>query len=127
MYKHSNGAKYTGCWLDDAQDGYGIYSKIIIYFVIKNKISLFQGYDYNQISKFYFYLKFQRKLLSFLSFNLKGIETWMDGSCYQGEYKKGKKHGLGTYQWTDGSKYEGQWEDNCLNGYVNFLKILTKI
>ena len=25
LYKHSNGANYTGYWLDDAQDGYGIY------------------------------------------------------------------------------------------------------
>ena len=44
----------------------------------------------------------------------------MDGSCYKGVYKNGKKHGFGTYQWTDGSKYQGQWEDNCLNGYVNY-------
>lgn len=53
----------------------------------------------------------------------------MDGSCYQGEYKKGKKHGYGTYQWTDGSRYQGQWEDNCLNGFVifNFTLIKFKI
>ena len=48
-----------------------------------------------------------------------GIETWNDGSCYQGEYIRGKKHGYGVYKWTDGSKYQGEWEDNCLNGYVN--------
>jgi len=48
----------------------------------------------------------------------------LDGSCYQGEYKNGKKHGYGTYYWTDSSKYKGQWEDNCLNGYVN--KFFTK-
>ncbi len=50
----------------------------------------------------------------------------MDQSCYRGEYKKGKKHGYGTYQWTDGSKYQGQWEDNCLNGFVIYY-LLTKI
>lgn len=48
----------------------------------------------------------------------KGIETWSDGSCYQGEYKRGKKNGFGIYRWADGSRYEGEWEENCLNGYV---------
>jgi hypothetical protein len=55
---------------------------------------------------------------STFNFKFEGIETWNDGSCFQGEYSKGKKHGYGIYKWTDGSKYHGQWENNCLTGYV---------
>jgi hypothetical protein len=27
----------------------------------------------------------------------KGTETWADGSCYQGDYANGRKHGVGGY------------------------------
>jgi hypothetical protein len=32
-----------------------------------------------------------------------------DGGSYIGEFKDGKKHGLGTYTWTDGEQYVGEW------------------
>lgn len=50
--------------------------------------------------------------------NNKGVETWSDGSKYEGDYKDGKKEGIGTYQWIDGSKYNGTWENNKINGKV---------
>lgn len=30
LYKHSNGANYSGFWLDDAQEGYGKLRKDFI-------------------------------------------------------------------------------------------------
>lgn len=38
-----------------------------------------------------------------------GVETWPDGSKYEGEYKNGKKNGKGAYAWSDGSYYVGEW------------------
>jgi len=29
----------------------------------------------------------------------KGVEFWNDNSRYEGEYFKGKKHGMGSYTW----------------------------
>ena len=37
----------------------------------------------------------------------KGVETWHEGSQYEGDYVLGKKEGLGKYIWADGSEYEG--------------------
>lgn len=30
-----------------------------------------------------------------------GHEIWPDGAEYTGDYKKGKKHGFGTFRWGD--------------------------
>ena len=32
-------------------------------------------------------------------------------NCYEGEYKDGKWHGIGTYTFTDGGRYEGEFKD----------------
>jgi len=47
-----------------------------------------------------------------------GVETWSDGSKYEGEYVAGKKQGKGKYIWADGSQYDGDWVDNKISGYV---------
>lgn len=44
------------------------------------------------------------------------METWADGSCYEGYYVEGKKHGKGNYMWSDGSQYFGDWFDNKISG-----------
>ena len=68
-----------------------------------------------------------------------GIETWADGSRYEGYYKAGKKHGngnftkgpihnfSGTYTWADGSKYVGNWVENKISGFVNYLLIFINV
>jgi hypothetical protein len=48
----------------------------------------------------------------------KGVETWNDGSKYEGNYVNGKKQDKGTYTWADGSKYDGEWNDNKICGKV---------
>lgn len=40
------------------------------------------------------------------------MESWHDGSKYEGHYKEGMKHGQGLYEWNDGSFYEGAWVNN---------------
>ena len=45
------------------------------------------------------------------------MEKWPDGSVFVGQYKEGKKNGLGKYEWADGAIYEGEWEDNEIAGY----------
>lgn len=47
-----------------------------------------------------------------------GVETWEDGSRYEGHYKAGMKHGSGTYAWADKSVYTGEWSNNKINGKV---------
>jgi hypothetical protein len=39
----------------------------------------------------------------------KGIETWMDGRRYEGDFKNGKKDGEGTFYWPSGQTYIGSW------------------
>ena len=46
-----------------------------------------------------------------------GIESWIDGTNYEGQYKDGKKNGKGRFVWSDQSIYEGKLKDNMLEGY----------
>jgi hypothetical protein len=43
--------------------------------------------------------------------NAKGIDT------YEGEFKQGNKHGIGTYIWPDGPRYQGNYADDRRNGF----------
>ncbi len=47
------------------------------------------------------------------------METWPDGSFYNGEYKQGRKNGLGKFKWGDGSEYEGEFYENNIHGRGN--------
>ena len=47
------------------------------------------------------------------------METWPDGSFYHGEYKQGRKNGLGKFKWGDGSEYEGEFYENNIHGKGN--------
>jgi 1-phosphatidylinositol-4-phosphate 5-kinase len=39
--------------------------------------------------------------------NGNGVYRSVDGSFYEGEWRKGVKHGHGNESWIDGSHYEG--------------------
>ena len=41
-----------------------------------------------------------------------GVETWDDGTEYEGQFKDGKKHGKGSITYPDGSTYSGQLKDD---------------
>ena len=40
-----------------------------------------------------------------------------DENEYYGEWKEGKKQGMGVLIWPDQKKYIGQFEDDKMNGY----------
>lgn len=47
-----------------------------------------------------------------------GLESWPDGSYYQGEFVCGLKEGIGVMRWPDGVIFEGEWQNNAPHGYV---------
>ena len=47
----------------------------------------------------------------------------MGDTCYYfGEFKLGKKNGIGTYKWIDDSSYEGEIKNNLFDGYGIYKK-----
>ncbi|MBF0623349.1 MAG: hypothetical protein HQL82_00930 [Magnetococcales bacterium] len=45
-----------------------------------------------------------------------GEARFVNGNLYRGQYRKGRKHGRGTFIWRDGRMYDGQWRDGRMNG-----------
>ena len=46
-----------------------------------------------------------------------GIETWPDGTTYQGSYEMGKKNGVGKFSWNDTNEmYQGYFKDDQFHG-----------
>ncbi len=45
------------------------------------------------------------------------IQTWPDGTRYEGGWADGKKHGQGIFTWPSGQRYEGEWKDDKKNGH----------
>jgi len=39
-----------------------------------------------------------------------GYEVFKSGNTYKGEYSEGKVHGEGIYKWKDGQTYDGTWK-----------------
>jgi len=48
--------------------------------------------------------------------NGRGVVTWNDGSSYDGEWKDGRRAGLGSQTYANGRKYVGQWKRNKIHG-----------
>ena len=46
-----------------------------------------------------------------------GVETWVDGSRYEGEFRDDNRNGHGVFAWPDGGRYEGAWRDDKRNGH----------
>jgi hypothetical protein len=46
------------------------------------------------------------------------IDTYEDGSKYEGEWKNGKQHGRGVYYRSNGTiAYEGDFKNGKMHGY----------
>ncbi len=52
--------------------------------------------------------------------NGKGKMTYNNGN-YFGEWKDGKKNGIGQYTWKEGDVYEGEWKDNKRSGKGKYI------
>ena len=48
----------------------------------------------------------------------RGIQTWIDGSRYEGYWKNDKANIKGKLIHADGDIYEGEWLNNSISGYV---------
>ena len=48
--------------------------------------------------------------------NTNGMCKFLNGNCYEGEFRNGKMEGVGRYLWTDGNSYEGQVLGNRIEG-----------
>lgn len=46
-----------------------------------------------------------------------------NGDYYDGEWNRGKFHGIGVYQWKDGRMYEGEWKDGIPEGKGRYIYI----
>lgn len=46
----------------------------------------------------------------------RGVETFKLGSYYKGEFRNGKKEGLGRYVSSSGSVYEGEFRNELFDG-----------
>ena len=57
--------------------------------------------------------------VSMFIYNL-GVMKYKDGSVYKGQWKKGKKHGNGTFQLEGGGIYDGDFIDGVACGYGLF-------
>lgn len=51
----------------------------------------------------------------------KGIQIWMDGSIYEGWWRKDKTHGHGRVIHANGDVYIGTWKNDMANGFGEFL------
>ena len=43
-----------------------------------------------------------------------------DGSSYEGEFREGMRHGVGTYVWPDGDTFHGCWRENQQEGHGTY-------
>ncbi|CAG9322195.1 unnamed protein product [Blepharisma stoltei] len=50
-----------------------------------------------------------------------GVESWPDGSKFEGSYRDGFKNGQGKFVWVDGSHYEGGFVNNEIEGVGKYV------
>ena len=95
---YENGDYFFGEWKDGKTDGKGTFiSTEGTKYIGEWKNNVHHGYG------------------NFYILNI-GIETWEDGSQFEGNYIDGRKEGKGKFLWMDGSFYEGDFNDNKLEG-----------
>lgn len=46
---------------------------------------------------------------------LKGVEKYVNG-IYRGDYKNGRREGLGRFEWSNGEVYQGFWKNGLKHG-----------
>ena len=43
---------------------------------------------------------------------------WSEGRIYEGGWKNGKQHGIGTYTSANNQKRKGEWKDGKRQGWI---------
>lgn len=49
-------------------------------------------------------------------FDGKGLYTWTNGERYEGDYVRGKKHGIGIFFYKNGERYHGEFNYGIKTG-----------
>ncbi|KAL4428911.1 hypothetical protein ABPG74_017501 [Tetrahymena malaccensis] len=57
------------------------------------------------------------QMIQFLKNKENVIETYEDGSYYEGEKMNGVRHGRGKFFYGDGGSFQGEWQNGHMNGY----------
>jgi len=141
-YVFSSGSTYTGEWLGDKRDGYGVQTfpdKARYEGDWKNNQAHGKGKFYHSNGDIYegdwkhakangfgVYMaskgvKYQGEFTDDLQHG-KGLETWPDGSWYEGSYKDGKKEGFGKYFFKETeAHYDGNWRNGNIDGFGKYV------
>jgi hypothetical protein len=103
ILKYPSGNWYEGEWKNGVKEGTGKM-------VWEDRAEVYQGlWSNNQCEGlgciYYFHQNRRDQLLT---------------NRYFGEFKKGVRHGFGTFYYADGSKYSGQWVGGFKEGYAEF-------
>ena len=92
-----NGNYYEGEWHHGDMQGKGVY----------------KGNNGDNIKMDIYIGRFTRNLQDGES---AGEYVRHDGASYRGDWKMGKRHGIGLFTWPDGSQYRGYWQDDERHG-----------
>lgn len=87
---YANGDIYKGNWINDKQDGRGVY--------LWKEYGRYEG--------------------DFVDGKMQGNgkRVYQSGNVYIGQFVDGKKHGQGTMKYANGDEYNGQWDDDYMHG-----------
>ena len=114
--------KYTGPWKSGKPHGNGIFETFWYSKERKYKIEKYEGmfnYFERYVGSRQNYFERYEDVINYFEYNGKG--SWFrDGDKYEGDWKKGLKHGQGIFIWANGNKYEGDWRFNHFEGTGTF-------
>ncbi|XVF55555.1 hypothetical protein PTKIN_Ptkin06aG0045400 [Pterospermum kingtungense] len=51
----------------------------------------------------------------------RGKYLWQDGCVYEGEWRRGMRHGIGKMQWPSGTVYDGEFSGGYMNGAGTYI------
>ena len=97
VFIFNDGKKYTGMWVDNEQQGYGVME-----YPDKDGPVTYVG-EWHKGKQ-----------------HGKGKYTWGCGSVYDGDWKEGLKHGKGKFMMSSGNVYEGDFVEGRWEGWGKY-------
>lgn len=53
----------------------------------------------------------------------RGVQTWVDGSLYEGYWRQDKANGRGRLIHADGDVYDGEWKNDKAHGFGEYRHV----